>query len=93
MLSVRFFLLCHLQVALLRAHAGEHLLLGVAKRSIPYTDFLLLGNVTKYTPAFIIHTIELLPSILPVCNPLCTPGHGLFISSEIEVLEKVSGEA
>ncbi|KAH0619657.1 hypothetical protein JD844_000510 [Phrynosoma platyrhinos] len=32
------------RVALLRAHAGEHLLLGVAKRSIPYTDFLLLGN-------------------------------------------------
>ncbi|XP_044515337.1 hepatocyte nuclear factor 4-beta-like [Gracilinanus agilis] len=32
------------KVALLRAHAGEHLLLGVAKRSIPYTDFLLLGN-------------------------------------------------
>ncbi|KAJ1084150.1 hypothetical protein NDU88_004303 [Pleurodeles waltl] len=32
------------QVALLRAHAGEHLLLGVAKRSIPYQDFLLLGN-------------------------------------------------
>ncbi|XP_065272606.1 hepatocyte nuclear factor 4-beta-like [Emys orbicularis] len=32
------------QVVLLRAHAGEHLLLGVAKRSIPYTDFLLLGN-------------------------------------------------
>uniref|UniRef100_A0A8C6YFA7 NR LBD domain-containing protein n=1 Tax=Naja naja TaxID=35670 RepID=A0A8C6YFA7_NAJNA len=32
------------QVALLRAHAGEHLLLGVAKRSIPYTNFLLLGN-------------------------------------------------
>uniref|UniRef100_A0A8B9GCD4 NR LBD domain-containing protein n=1 Tax=Amazona collaria TaxID=241587 RepID=A0A8B9GCD4_9PSIT len=32
------------QVALLRAHAGEHLLLGVAKRSISYTDFLLLGN-------------------------------------------------
>ncbi|CAI5782421.1 hepatocyte nuclear factor 4-beta-like isoform X1 [Podarcis muralis] len=32
------------QVALLRAHAGEHLLLGAAKRSIPYTDFLLLGN-------------------------------------------------
>ncbi|XP_069489674.1 hepatocyte nuclear factor 4-beta-like [Ambystoma mexicanum] len=32
------------QVSLLRAHAGEHLLLGVAKRSIPYQDFLLLGN-------------------------------------------------
>uniref|UniRef100_A0A8C5QBY2 Hepatocyte nuclear factor 4-beta-like n=1 Tax=Leptobrachium leishanense TaxID=445787 RepID=A0A8C5QBY2_9ANUR len=32
------------QVALLRAHAGAHLLLGVAKRSLPYRDFLLLGN-------------------------------------------------
>ncbi|KAM9296000.1 hepatocyte nuclear factor 4-alpha [Gastrophryne carolinensis] len=32
------------QVALLRAHAGEHLLLGAAKRSIIYKDILLLGN-------------------------------------------------
>ncbi|XP_026860271.1 hepatocyte nuclear factor 4-gamma isoform X2 [Electrophorus electricus] len=32
------------QVGLLRAHAGEHLLLGVAKRSMPYKDILLLGN-------------------------------------------------
>uniref|UniRef100_A0A3Q3WBM0 Uncharacterized protein n=1 Tax=Mola mola TaxID=94237 RepID=A0A3Q3WBM0_MOLML len=32
------------QVSLLRAHAGEHLLLGVAKRSMPFRDFLLLGN-------------------------------------------------
>uniref|UniRef100_H2ZRX7 Hepatocyte nuclear factor 4 beta n=1 Tax=Latimeria chalumnae TaxID=7897 RepID=H2ZRX7_LATCH len=32
------------QVALLRAHAGEHLLLGLAKRSILYKDILLLGN-------------------------------------------------
>uniref|UniRef100_A0A3P8VKJ0 Hepatocyte nuclear factor 4, gamma n=1 Tax=Cynoglossus semilaevis TaxID=244447 RepID=A0A3P8VKJ0_CYNSE len=32
------------QVSLLRAHAGEHLLLGVARRSMPYQDFLLLGN-------------------------------------------------
>ncbi|XP_078543253.1 hepatocyte nuclear factor 4-gamma isoform X1 [Lissotriton helveticus] len=32
------------QVALLRAHAGEHLLLGVAKRSMVYKDILLLGN-------------------------------------------------
>ncbi|CAL9697873.1 unnamed protein product [Knipowitschia caucasica] len=32
------------QVSLLRAHAGEHLLLGVAKRSMPFKDFLLLGN-------------------------------------------------
>ena len=32
------------QVALLRAHAGEHLLLGVAKRSLTLNDVLLLGN-------------------------------------------------
>ena len=29
---------------MLRAHAGEHLLLGVARRSIPLKDVLLLGN-------------------------------------------------
>lgn len=41
------------QVSLLRAHAGEHLLLGVAKRSLPYKDFLLLGNdcvIQRNTP-------------------------------------------
>ncbi|CAD5117603.1 DgyrCDS6361 [Dimorphilus gyrociliatus] len=32
------------QVALLRAHAGEHLLLGVARRSLLLNDVLLLGN-------------------------------------------------
>lgn len=32
------------QVALLRAHAGEHLILGVARRSISHKDILLLGN-------------------------------------------------
>ena len=31
-------------MALLRAHAGEHLLLGAACRSIRYKDVLLLGN-------------------------------------------------
>lgn len=31
-------------MALLRAHAGEHLLLGVARRSMPIADMLLLGN-------------------------------------------------
>ena len=29
---------------MLRAHAGEHLLLGVARRSIAHTDTLLLSN-------------------------------------------------
>ncbi|CAL4106005.1 unnamed protein product, partial [Meganyctiphanes norvegica] len=32
------------QVALLRAHAGEHLLLGAAYRSINLNDMILLGN-------------------------------------------------
>lgn len=32
------------QVALLRAHAGEHLLLGLARRSMHLKDTLLLGN-------------------------------------------------
>lgn len=32
------------QVALLRAHASEHLVLGVARRSIKMNDILLLGN-------------------------------------------------
>ena len=33
-----------MQVALLRAHAGEHLLLGVARRSMKLHGMLLLGN-------------------------------------------------
>ncbi|OWR54675.1 SXR nuclear receptor [Danaus plexippus plexippus] len=39
------------QVALLRAHAGEHLLLGCARRSLHLRDVLLLGNnciITKH---------------------------------------------
>ncbi|CAH0550001.1 unnamed protein product [Brassicogethes aeneus] len=42
------------QVALLRAHAGEHLLLGLARRSMHLKDVLLLGNnciITKQCPA------------------------------------------
>ncbi|GLV40142.1 Hepatocyte nuclear factor 4 [Carabus blaptoides fortunei] len=41
------------QVALLRAHAGEHLLLGLARRSMHLKDILLLGNnciITKHCP-------------------------------------------
>ena len=32
------------QVSLLRAHAGEHLLLGLARRSMNLQDILLLGD-------------------------------------------------
>lgn len=37
-------------MALLRAHAGEHLLLGAAKRSMLYKDLLLLGKVFSTQP-------------------------------------------
>lgn len=32
------------RVALLRAHSAEHLILGVARRSLSYNDIILLGN-------------------------------------------------
>ncbi|KAJ8252714.1 hypothetical protein COCON_G00220260 [Conger conger] len=32
------------RVVLLRAHSAEHLILGVARRSMPYDDIILLGN-------------------------------------------------
>ncbi|XP_051510505.1 hepatocyte nuclear factor 4-beta-like [Myxocyprinus asiaticus] len=32
------------RVVLLRAHSAEHLILGVARRSLPYNDVILLGN-------------------------------------------------
>lgn len=41
------------QVALLRAHAGEHLLLGLSRRSMHLKDVLLLSNnciITKQCP-------------------------------------------
>ncbi|XP_012150453.1 hepatocyte nuclear factor 4 isoform X4 [Megachile rotundata] len=47
------------QVALLRAHAGEHLLLGVARRSMQLKDVLLLGNnciITKNCPVISLST-------------------------------------
>ncbi|XP_014612806.1 PREDICTED: hepatocyte nuclear factor 4-gamma isoform X2 [Polistes canadensis] len=47
------------QVALLRAHAGEHLLLGVARRSMHLKDVLLLGNnciITKNCPVITFST-------------------------------------
>lgn len=40
---------CVCQVSLLRAHAGEHLLLSLVGRSLAYKDILLLGNDTVVT--------------------------------------------
>ncbi|XP_055851831.1 transcription factor HNF-4 homolog isoform X2 [Episyrphus balteatus] len=45
------------QVALLRAHAGEHLLLGLSWRSMHLKEILLLGNncvITKHCPGVVI---------------------------------------
>lgn len=42
-----------LQVGLLRAHAGEHLLLGLSRRSMHLNEVLLLGNnciISKHCP-------------------------------------------
>ncbi|XP_068603935.1 hepatocyte nuclear factor 4-gamma [Brachionichthys hirsutus] len=50
------------QVSLLRAHAGEHLLLGVVKRSMQFKDFLLLGN------GCVIHRNSLEPEVCRVAN-------------------------
>ncbi|XP_044280026.1 hepatocyte nuclear factor 4-gamma [Varanus komodoensis] len=50
------------QVALLRGHAGEHLLLGAAKRSMPYKDIILLGN------DFVIHRNSSVMEISRVAN-------------------------
>lgn len=41
------------QVALLRGHAGEHLLLGLCRRSVQIRDILLLGNdfiIPRHSP-------------------------------------------
>lgn len=51
------------QVALLRAHAGEHLLLGLARRSLHLKDVLLLGNnciITRYSPGTVSRTLLLI---------------------------------
>lgn len=44
------------KVALLRAHAGEHLLLGAAKRSMLYKDIILLGTVSLSLFYFLQHS-------------------------------------
>lgn len=33
-----------LQVTLLRTHSAEHLILGAARRSLPYNNVILLGR-------------------------------------------------
>ncbi|XP_072452029.1 hepatocyte nuclear factor 4-beta-like isoform X1 [Chiloscyllium punctatum] len=65
------------QVALLRAHAGEHLLLGLAKRSIPYKDILLLGNdyiIPRHCPE-----LEIMRVANRILDELVKPLHDLQI--------------
>ncbi|KYB26567.1 hepatocyte nuclear factor 4-gamma isoform X2 [Tribolium castaneum] len=54
------------QVALLRAHAGEHLLLGLARRSMHLKDILLLGNnciITKHSPVMMLTDSRVSPDL------------------------------
>ncbi|XP_017785179.1 PREDICTED: hepatocyte nuclear factor 4-gamma isoform X3 [Nicrophorus vespilloides] len=54
------------QVALLRAHAGEHLLLGLARRSMHLKDILLLGNnciITKHSPVVVLADSRISPDL------------------------------
>lgn len=37
-----------LQVTLLRTHSAEHLILGAAKRSLPYNNLILLGRTVHF---------------------------------------------
>lgn len=56
------------QVALLRAHAGEHLLLGATKRSMVFKDVLLLGE-DAFCPV---------RALQEACPAWSAPGHGRF---------------
>lgn len=59
------------QVALLRAHAGEHLILGLARRSMRHNDVLLLGNngiIPRNTTE-----VEIAPVAMRILDELVTP--------------------
>lgn len=43
----------YMKVCLLRSHSAEHLILGVARRSLPYNDVILLGKY-RYSPIHIV---------------------------------------
>lgn len=46
------------QVTLLQTHSAEHLILGAARRSLPYCNLILLGRTDKtlyWLHAFIFH--------------------------------------
>lgn len=47
------------KVALLRAHAGEHLLLGITKRSMLFKDILLLGKLLFFVVCLNIKIMKL----------------------------------
>lgn len=41
-----------LQVTLLRTHSAEHLILGAARRSLPYNNVILLGRTDVFSVVF-----------------------------------------
>jgi hypothetical protein len=63
-------------VALLRAHAGEHLLLGLARRSMHLKDVLLLGNnciIGRHSPGK--HVLLTVCTLQQEYTFLCTKIH------------------
>ncbi|XP_009873644.1 PREDICTED: hepatocyte nuclear factor 4-alpha isoform X1 [Apaloderma vittatum] len=66
------------QVALLRAHAGEHLLLGAAKRSMMFKDVLLLGN-DHIIPRNCPELVEVNRVAIRILDELVLPFHELQI--------------
>lgn len=60
------------QVALLRAHAGEHLLLGLSRRSMHLKDVLLLSNncvITRHCPGELLLARQLVCYVSQALHP------------------------
>ncbi|NXW10421.1 HNF4G factor, partial [Fregetta grallaria] len=75
------------QVALLRAHAGEHLLLGAAKRSMAYKDILLLA-FPKALQTQLEMTLQArkLDSLFPRLSQ--EPSHCCFDSRHVAIMDR-----
>lgn len=51
-----------MQVALLRAHSAEHLILGAARRSLAYNNLILLGKTDEACCWLIVSMVSIMPT-------------------------------